>query len=490
MPPPLPGQKTHTNGNETTGTHDQVYSKPGWLRKWFWAPINPGENWAQTIFRVVGNLFRTACTLIILIVLGLSGTIWIDQVQRDQKQERAFQQQANAEANEFIIAEEPYTEARRKIAERGIDAIEQAANLGDPEAQYLFGVALVDGIDVTADLASGNEWFRKSAAQKHPSGLNALGNQLFYGNGLDENRDEGLRLYQEANRMGSSSARANLAELYLFGDTVPKDIARGLEMMQSAADDGNVWAQTYIGYIYSNGEYDTERDFQMAESWLLLAAEKGDPEAQMRLGVLYGNDEFPNYNRSESFRWLYRSAKQGYAVSQAAVADRYRKGSGVQADQERWLGWMTLSAEQGVPFAQSELGEYYYREDRYRDAEQWFRKAAEEGHAKGLLGLGRMYREGRVVAQDYSRAFELFQSAAEQGQATAQLFLAEMLHDGEGVAKNQVRSYMWANVAAAKGVGRAQMLRDELESYELTAAQLSRAQEMARKCISAEYKSC
>lgn len=489
-PPPLPGQKPRTNGNETTGTHGQVNSNPGWLRKWFWAPINPGENWAQTIFRVVGNLFRTSFSILVLIILGTTATLWVDQVQRDQQQERVVQQQSQAEATEFIIIKEPHTEAMRKIAERGIAPIETAAIGGDPEAQYLFGLALVLGIDVAADEQSGIEWFQKSAAQKHPSGLNALGNTLFYGLGVDENRDDGLTLFQEANRLGNSSARANLAEVYLNGDAVPKDVDRGLEMMRSAADDGNTYAQRYLGNIYRNGEYGIQRDFQQAERWFLLAAEQGEPESQRLLGFLYGNDEFDKYSVEQSFQWMLRAAKQGDAIGQAALADRYRIGRGTPSDQYRWLKWMTLSAEQGLPFAQSELGEYYFRENRYRDAERWYRQAADAGNANGRLGLGRMYREGRVVAQDYSIAVELFQLAAQEGQATAQLYLAEMFHDGEGVTKNQTRAYMWANVAAAKGVPRARILRDEIQRIELTAAQLSRAQQMARDCIATEYKDC
>lgn len=33
------------------------------LRILFWDPIRPGENWAQTLVRVAGNLTRTAITL-------------------------------------------------------------------------------------------------------------------------------------------------------------------------------------------------------------------------------------------------------------------------------------------------------------------------------------------------------------------------------------------------------------------------------------------
>jgi len=37
-----------------------------WLGRWFWAPIKSGENAAQTIVRVLGNLFRISLTVLVL----------------------------------------------------------------------------------------------------------------------------------------------------------------------------------------------------------------------------------------------------------------------------------------------------------------------------------------------------------------------------------------------------------------------------------------
>jgi hypothetical protein len=37
-----------------------------WLKHWFWAPIKAEENWAQTLVRVCGNLFRISLTLFVV----------------------------------------------------------------------------------------------------------------------------------------------------------------------------------------------------------------------------------------------------------------------------------------------------------------------------------------------------------------------------------------------------------------------------------------
>lgn len=68
MPPPLPGssRRTETSARQISSTSSA--KKPGRFRRWFWAPVGNGENWAHTIFRVLGNLFRSAFTLVALLI--------------------------------------------------------------------------------------------------------------------------------------------------------------------------------------------------------------------------------------------------------------------------------------------------------------------------------------------------------------------------------------------------------------------------------------
>jgi hypothetical protein len=53
-----------------------------WLRAWFWSSLRPSENWAQTLVRVIGNLFRILLTALAALALGVGAQTWISQ-QRD-----------------------------------------------------------------------------------------------------------------------------------------------------------------------------------------------------------------------------------------------------------------------------------------------------------------------------------------------------------------------------------------------------------------------
>ena len=61
-------------------------------------------------------------------------------------------------------------------------------------------------------------------------------------------------------------------------------------------------------------------------------------------------------------------------------------------------------------------------EQDYKKAVEWYRKAAEQGHADAQNNLGFMYYTGQGVEQDYKKAVEWYRKAAEQGHADAQFF--------------------------------------------------------------------
>ncbi len=91
-----------------------------------------------------------------------------------------------------------------------------------------------------------------------------------------------------------------------------------------------------------------------------------------------------------------------------------------------------------------------------------------------------MYSKGRGVAQDYKEAANWYRKAAEQGIAIAQLNLGVMYEHGQGVTQDQKIAHMWFNIAAANEIPRAAELRD-IMAQEMTPSQIEKAQDMARE---------
>ena len=74
--------------------------------------------------------------------------------------------------------------------------------------------------------------------------------------------------------------------------------------------------------------------------------------------------------------------------------------------------------------AQYLLGNIYYIgrgvDNNYSTALEWYRKAAEQGHANAQHNLGLMYENGYGVDKNLSTAVEWYRKAVEQGHANAQ----------------------------------------------------------------------
>lgn len=116
--------------------------------------------------------------------------------------------------------------------------------------------------------------------------------------------------------------------------------------------------------------------------------------------------------------------------------------------------YMRDMAQQGHPDAQNQLGEKIKQNatdaSGYRDAFEWFQKAAKRGHAPAQYNLGLMYEEGQGTAQDPVKALELIRQAAANGHAEAQFHLGAMYKEGRVVKVDIQQALLWWEKAAAQ----------------------------------------
>lgn len=78
---------------------------------------------------------------------------------------------------------------------------------------------------------------------------------------------------------------------------------------------------------------------------------------------------------------------------------------------------------------------------------------------------------------------------AKQGHPEGQLFLGMAFAVGVGVFENPVLAHMWFNIALANGNAIAARGREALEAG-MTAQQIDRAVELARRCVGSGYQEC
>ena len=105
---------------------------------------------------------------------------------------------------------------------------------------------------------------------------------------------------------------------------------------------------------------------------------------------------------------------------------------------------------------------------------------ATAGNARAQFYLGVRHCLGQGVPQDYRQAVNWYQKAAEQGYAPAQFNLGFMYDNGRGVPQDYVLAYALFNLAATNGYKDAAHNRD-LIAKEMAPAQIEEGQAIASK---------
>jgi uncharacterized protein len=116
----------------------------------------------------------------------------------------------------------------------------------------------------------------------------------------------------------------------------------------------------------------------------------------------------------------------------------------------------------------------------YRQAADWYLKAAEKGDVAAEMHLAALYRDGaKNFPRDMAQAANWYRKAAEQGDATAQGTLGTLYFMGQGVAQNYIEAYYWLDLAAAvTGPKQAQyMANRQMVGTHITADELDSVKE-------------
>ena len=199
---------------------------------------------------------------------------------------------------------------------------------------------------------------------------------------------------------------------------------------------------------------------------------------------------------------LYRPlAEMGNAGAQLILGSMHDIGLGVPKDDKEALKWYRLAAQQGNAKAQLKLGAMYdiglgVPRD-YHEREKWCRLAAEQGEAFAQLCLGEMYDHGKGVPKDFKEAVKWYRLAAEQGNVFAQEKLGWKYILGEGTPQDDVLAHMWLNIAANNDFtpGRKMVIQQRIQQRDalarrMTADQVTKANELARKCTANKFIGC
>ena len=228
--------------------------------------------------------------------------------------------------------------------------------------------------------------------------------------------------------------------------------------------DGDRLAEFYLGYMYKYGK-GVAQDLEKAEEWYQKAAERGYVPAINDYAVAT-LEQFAPFEEE-----VARITKSFVGEDEDVL--RLKKETEVLRKnvKERTVRVLQLLAEYGNPTTQFNLGimciyDYDGLPEDLKKPEEWFQKAANQGHVPAQYYLARTYEEGLGgVTPDLEKALEWYTKAAKPGYAPAQSRLATMYRKGKGVDQDLLKAFGLHHQAAAQGYAESQFALGVMYAY-------------------------
>ncbi len=115
---------------------------------------------------------------------------------------------------------------------------------------------------------------------------------------------------------------AGKGERYLLGYGVPQDNQKAFVYFNKAANEGDVFAQNELAYLYASGK-GTPQDNVKAFEWYKKAAARGLASAQYNVGLMYMYGIGTAPDKAQAMTYFRQSAASSFEPALKAVA-RYQ----------------------------------------------------------------------------------------------------------------------------------------------------------------------
>jgi len=373
--------------------------------------------------------------------------------------------------------------------------IRRAALQNDVEAQYVLGEIYNDGYGVEKNEVKAMSWLNHAADNGNTDAMAKLAE-------LEDNPEKAFEWKLKAAEAGNDEAQVAVGIRYHEGEGIESDNVKAFEWFNKAAEAGNTDAMWWLGTLYKDGD-GVDKDYDEAVKWFKKASDIGDSYAMCSLGLMYEQGLGGNADYSEAEK-LYRKAADlgnGYAMSNLGWL--YYSGNGVKQDYEEAIKWYQKAVDAGDSKAEEYLNnvtkeledrknvdifvqqaDKYYEVEDYKNAFNFYKKAAEIGDSSSMHTVGWLYAHGYGVEQNYQEAMNWYLKAAELGNEISMNNIGYMYQNGEGVKQDHKIALEWyekaaelGNAIALKNIGYLYDQKDSYHNYNLAMKYFLRAVE-------------
>ena len=173
----------------------------------------------------------------------------------------------------------------KSIAPSPDERIAALAKAGNPKAELIVALKMLNGDGMASDVPSAAHWLQRSAAKGEPVAEYWLGTLFERGHGVAKDQVKAMHWYEQAAKAGNAKAMYRLGVAQAAGWGGEPDYTEAGNWFTKAAALGVIDAQFNLAVLYERGS-GVPQSLKDAFKWYAIAAAHGDAESKSRIDAL------------------------------------------------------------------------------------------------------------------------------------------------------------------------------------------------------------
>ena len=286
----------------------------------------------------------------------------------------------------------------------------------------------------------------ESLDEKHKEASLSLGISHYYGIGVDADRSKCYHIFKDLYEGGYSEARSWLARCLFFGVGVEANKEEAIRLVRLDADEGKPEAQRLLGlFLYDRGD---ESSFAEAARYFKMAADHMDTDAQCLYGYCLKDGEGVRENNEEAARYFKMAADQGNSDAQICYALILDSREALFDEHKKSDEYFRMAVSRGNATALKLFGVNLLGTPQEARSLEYFKMAADMGDIGALCIYGNALLEQKSVPEDVQQGAQCMKTCADRGSILGAFAYAQCLRDGTGVAQDRCEAARYFKICA------------------------------------------
>ena len=354
----------------------------------------------------------------------------------------------------------------------------KAADNNLASSQYALSLMYKNGEGCDESLISAYYWVEKAAENDYEDAYYVVGRSYLEGIFVEVNYKKAFHYLSKGYLALDTNCIESLAEMYLKGLNVKKDVYAALELYNRALEfgdrsiyfkvgkvyedeglinqavsiynqghkDGNLKCTQRLGIMYYNGE-GVEKDLEKSMEYMEIAADKKEPHAMYVLAVAYYRLNKFGDKTSDIVKALLKEAYElgsPYAADYLACIMINELKEGKDINKSELAIYIKFGVENELRESIFKYGYIYEKgigiEQNYEKAYYYYTLAAETKYIKAMIKLGDWYKNGIFLSRNIDLAIKWYEKAANEGDIESIEKLIEIYENGIGGRRSDIKA--------------------------------------------------